>query len=232
VDSNTYLTSGSVVTVGTTQNITGSKTFTSKLTASAGCSFTGGLKAYSLCIESASDGTPSSSRYGEINRYSGDLHLQYDSGTGEDGTGGITMCQHSLRLSFYQGIITFNTSGNVPYITTAWQQGSDMRRKDIEDYIDNVDVNAIALAPIFDFRWKEDRRKLWVGTSAQYWRNVLPNAVCQNPDGFLSMDYSATALASAVITARKVVDHERRIQELERENEYLKEQIEDLKAAA
>ena len=35
------------------------------------------------------------------------------------------------------------------------------------------------------------------------------------------MDYSATALAAAVLTARKVEEHEQRIAELERENKVL-----------
>ena len=180
----------------------------------AKASFSAGAKFNSLCLECDSNGNPSSSRYGEINRYGSDLHLQYDSGTGTDSKGGVTLCQHSLGISFFQGVITFNTNGNTPYITNAWQQGSDIRRKDVESHID-IDIDNIALAPIFNFRWKENKQDVYVGTSAQYWKEVMPNAVRQNPDGYLSMDYSATALAAAVITARKVVDHERRIHKLE-----------------
>jgi len=41
-------------------------------------------------------------------------------------------------------------------------------------------------------------------------------------EGTLSMQYGVAALVSSIITARKVVDHERRIAELERENKELK----------
>ena len=45
----------------------------------------------------------------------------------------------------------------------------------------------------------------------------------------LSMQYGVAALVSAIITARKVVDHERRITELEKENERLRTKIEQLR---
>lgn len=120
-----------------------------------------------------------------------------------------------------------------------------MRKKNIVSFIDNVKVESIALAPIFNFKWKDRTDGLVaIGTSAQYWRNILPNAVF-NFDNVLSLDYNAITIASAVITARKVVDHERiikeleaeskrqreEINELEKENERLRTEIEQLKAA-
>jgi cell division protein FtsB len=50
-------------------------------------------------------------------------------------------------------------------------------------------------------------------------------------DTYLAMDYGAIALASAVMVARKVQNHEDRILELERENEQLRNEIKQLKAA-
>jgi hypothetical protein len=47
--------------------------------------------------------------------------------------------------------------------------------------------------------------------------------------GTLSMQYGVAALVSAIITARKVVDHERRIVELEKENQRLKTEVEQLR---
>jgi hypothetical protein len=46
------------------------------------------------------------------------------------------------------------------------------------------------------------------------------------------MDYGSIALASAVVTARKVQNHEERIRDLEEENRELREEIRLLKKAA
>ena len=108
---------------------------------------------------------------------------------------------------------------------------SDMRLKNIARYVD-MDVEQVALAPIFEYSWKDSSDSvLFVGSSAQCWQKILPSSVMQAPDGYLSFDYPAAALAAAVITARKVVDHERRISELEKENKELKEKINRLTAA-
>ena len=231
-----YLTSGDVVTTGGTQSITGAKTFTATLTSSAGGSFTGGLRFYSICIECNSDGTPNSGRSGEINRYgSQNLHLQYD-----DGTGSVTMCRQGFTFTNTGSTrsITINASlqltcgSGTPYTDKNWVYNSDMRKKDVIRLID-MDAQRIADAPIFDFTWKSDAvKELTLGSSAQYWQTVFPSAVRQTPDGYLGMDYSSIALASAVLTARKVVDHEKRIRLLEVENEALRREIDQLKNAA
>jgi len=232
-----YLTSGDVVTTNTAQSIGAAKTFTATLTSSAGGSFTGGLRFYSICIECNSDGTPNSGRSGEINRYgSQNLHLQYDSDTG-----GVTMCRQKFvfsstsstsQLSSNNNNFSFLVGTGTPYIDKAWQVTSDMRKKDIARYI-NLDISRIADAPVFDFTWKNDiTKQLTLGSSAQYWQSVFPNAIRQTPDGYLGMDYSSIALASAVLTARKVVDHEKRIRLLEVENEALRREIDQLKKAA
>ena len=126
-----------------------------------------------------------------------------------------------------------------------WQNHSDIRDKNIIHNID-IDVESIARAPIFDFSWKGEKNGIVsVGTSAQYWEPLLPNAVTTDGVGKLYMDYSATALAAAVMTARKVMDHEeqiaaimRRLSDVEeenkairQENQWLKQEIELLKAA-
>ena len=108
---------------------------------------------------------------------------------------------------------------------------SDMRLKNIINYT-NAGIEQIADAPIFNFYFKNDiPSNVHLGTSAQYWKNIFPCAVITTPDGYLSMDYGASALAAAVITARKVQNHEDRILKLERENEQLRNEIKQLKAA-
>lgn len=209
-----------------------------------------GAKFASICVESDSSGSVSSSRVGEINRYNASLHLQYDSGTSN-----VTMCRQGFVFSTYTDgggnnlsvIDTNNRSLRIelgssslnPYISKSWNEGSDIRLKNIVKTIEDFDIQEIANAPVFDFTYKNDDAKIInLGTSAQYWKKVMPSAVKEMGDGYLSMNYGGTALAAAVLTARKVVNHEDRIRELENrlnmseaENRELRKEIEILKAA-
>ena len=113
-------------------------------------------------------------------------------------------------------------TGNAPYyVDGTWSSTSDIRLKDI---IDNVgaSVDQIANAPIFNYKWKSGGVSIMLGSSAQYWQDVFQHAVEIGPENYLYMDYSSVALASAVMVARKVVNHEERIRQLETENEKLR----------
>jgi hypothetical protein len=111
-------------------------------------------------------------------------------------------------------------------------QLSDMNMKTVTSYIDNLTVNDIALAPVFNFRWKQSAYlSEFVGTSAQYWQQILPNAVKSADNIYLSMDYASAAIVATVITARKVQDHERRIAQLEAENAALRQELVNLRAS-
>jgi hypothetical protein len=205
-----------------------------------------GAKFASICIESTSTGGVSSSRVGEINRYNADLHLQFDSGTGA-----VTMCQQKMKFSYVSGsgstvcyINTSNTNLNIDIGTATaaycklFQSTSDIRKKDIIANV-SASIDSIANAPIFNFRFKGDPTEcINLGTSAQYWRDIFPCGVTEMGDGYLAMGYGNIALAAAVVTARKVQNHEDRIRELEErlslseaENKALREEIELLKAA-
>ena len=84
-------------------------------------------------------------------------------------------------------------------------------------------VEQIAEAPAIRFTWKDrDDQSIFAGSIAQYWQKVLPEVVQSQADGTLSLDYQVAALISSITVARKVVNHERRIAELERENKELK----------
>lgn len=107
---------------------------------------------------------------------------------------------------------------------------SDMRLKHIHSYA-NASIDQIAGAPVFNFVFTESPQYIHLGTSAQYWQTIFPCGVSTMPDTYLAMDYGATALAAAVITARKVQSHEQRIAALEAENERLRNEINELKAA-
>ena len=92
---------------------------------------------------------------------------------------------------------------------------SDIRKKNVIGDI-KLDVNAIALARLIRFTWKDGHdTDEHVGGIAQEWQKILPEAVHEAADGTLSMDYGAIGMISAVTLARKVVEQERRLEELE-----------------
>lgn len=102
---------------------------------------------------------------------------------------------------------------------------SDIRHKDVKSNV-RLTVSEVANAPAVKFLWKDRRQEgMQVGSIAQYWQKVMPEAIVKNADGELTMSYGVIALLASIATARKVEDHERRIRELERENEKLKKQL-------
>ena len=125
---------------------------------------------------------------------------------------------------------TIYATGGVTCLTQA--SASDITMKDV--IAENVlpTIEQIANAPTIRFLWK-DKRELGaqVGTVAQYWQKVMPEAVKETPDGKLSLEYGVIATLNSIRIAKKVVSHEERIKALERENERLRKEIEQLKSA-
>ena len=114
--------------------------------------------------------------------------------------------------------------GNI-YATGAVTALSDIRHKTvIKDAA--VSVEDIARMPAVMYQWNDGRedKELHVGSIAQNWQTVLPEVVLKANDeeGTLSMQYGVAALVSSIIIARKVVSHEDRIKQLEKENKELK----------
>jgi len=134
---------------------------------------------------------------------------------------------YSMNLNFYE----IRSNGYMYAI--AFNSTSDSRLKDIYDYDAAIDLWDVAYAPAVHYKWKDNGRgtDMHVGSLAQYWRTICPEAVTQSSDGYLSMQYDVLALLSAISIAKKTIDHERRISELERENALLRYEIEQLKAA-
>lgn len=123
-----------------------------------------------------------------------------------------------LRISFSNGYATFgSTSGgtlrqftfNGPVVDS-----SDISLKNVSRYVE-PNVREIAAAPIIEFAWKDDTsNEAQLGSIAQYWQKVFPQAVKTTQGGTLAMSYNAIALASAITAARHSLDNERRIAEL------------------
>ena len=125
---------------------------------------------------------------------------------------------------------TIYATGGVTCLTQA--SASDITMKDV--IAENVlpTIEQIANAPAIRFKWKE-KPELGeqVGTIAQYWHKVMPEAVKETPDGKLSLEYGVIATLNSIRIAKKVMSHEDRIKALERENERLRKEIEQLKSA-
>ncbi len=108
---------------------------------------------------------------------------------------------------------------------------SDQRDK---DFVQNTELSLedVARAPIIEFTWKDKRdNRIHLGTYAQYWEYRLTGAIVTKSNGHLAMDYGATALAAAVMTARTVLTHEEEIAALKTRIGELEDEIEQLKAA-
>ena len=157
------------------------------------------------------------------------LYLQYRN------SGNLCLCYNGYNVGIGTASPSYklHVAGSI-YATGGVTALSDARRKSILSSI-NLDVEKIASMRDVRFVWSDGDpdKDVHVGTIAQDWQSILPEVVSECKDTWrtLSMDYSAAALVSVIATARKVVDHEARIRKLEQENEELRKQISQLKAA-
>ena len=107
---------------------------------------------------------------------------------------------------------------------------SDIRLKNILCNI-RPSLEAFAQAPLFRFAWKSDPGMVEIGSSAQYWKSVLPDTVKER-DGWLEMGYGNIALAGVITIARDFETLEQRVDRLEKENGKLKKRIKELERRA
>ena len=113
------------------------------------------------------------------------------------------------------------------YVSAKGQNSSsDLRLKTILSPV-RPSLEAFAKAPLFRFAWKSDPGMVEIGSSAQYWRNVLPDTVKER-DGWLEMGYGNIALAGVITIARDFETLEQRVDRLEKENYKLKKKIKEL----
>jgi hypothetical protein len=93
---------------------------------------------------------------------------------------------------------------------------SDIRHKDVMGDV-KLTVSEVANAPAVKFLWKDRRQEgLQVGSIAQYWKKVLPEAIVEAADGELTMSYGVIALLASIANAREIVNLKREIAELKR----------------
>ena len=156
---------------------------------------------------------------------SGFIAIELNSGGHLSGYGGYIDFHFNGSSADYTSRIIENASGQLNMEATVvvnnlYSRGyvsalSDARKKNIEGDIE-LTVDQIAKAPAIKFTWKDKKKPgLFAGSLAQYWQKTLPEVV-QDHDGTLTLDYQVTALMAAIVTARKVEDHESRLRRLEK----------------
>lgn len=141
-------------------------------------------------------------------------------------TTGNVMMQHKLTVN---GVIENGTGiFSNGYVSAKGQNtSSDMRlKKKIDDIY--VPIEKIANAPSFSFRWKDGSGDS-AGSSAQYWRDVIPSAVNER-GGWLEMQYGNIALLSAISIARETLRLGRRMDSVEKRARRLEEENRRLRA--
>lgn len=109
---------------------------------------------------------------------------------------------------------------------------SDIRKKDVlEDVM--LPLEMIAEAPLFSYTYKGDKsRTLHIGTSAQFWQDVSGIVRTDGEDGYLTMDYNSLLSASVFSLAKYTMRHETEIERLKRENEEMRQRINELERRA
>ena len=155
----------------------------------------------------------------EINRYGGDMYLQYRGNMagsqGDARTGNIRMCYNGGKVTI--GTIgaqaTLTVAGDA-IITGDLASGSDIRFKNIVENT-SLDINDIANAPLFTFKWNDrDDFKTHLGTSAQYWESIAPELV--TGEEFKTLNYASLGVAMGISLAQRILNHEERIKVLEK----------------
>ena len=137
------------------------------------------------------DTTPSSNKmwfnYGS--RQGGQLLsaiTEYDFGNGRSSRSGVTVRAENFFADSAVSVV------------------SDERKKIVSKEM-VLDLDKIADAPAVLFKWRDSQEDTeHVGTIAQYWRDVMPQVVCEDHEGNLSMQYGTAALVAVISVAREL----------------------------
>ena len=94
---------------------------------------------------------------------------------------------------------------------------SDIRKKEVVEYMDGLDIEQIASMPIIKFTWRDRPEEgLQVGSVAQEWQKILPQSVHTTQKGFLSFAESRAALVGTISNSRELVKHDARLSRIEK----------------
>ena len=111
---------------------------------------------------------------------------EYDFGNGRGGRTGVTVRAENFFADSAVSVV------------------SDERKKIVSKEM-VLDLDKIADAPSVLFKWRDSNEETeHVGTIAQYWQKVLPQVVCEDQEGNLSMQYGTAALVAIISVAREL----------------------------
>lgn len=209
-----HSTKGTILNIGGGNVGIKTETLDADLTVSGYAHISSGTKFNNICIECDNSIANTSARASEINCYNDGLFLQHDTNNKlvvcyGGGNMGVNVTAPSYRL---------HVNGTI-YATGGITALSDIKQKNVEQYDAHLGFDEVANAPIIKFTWKDPKAEdkgLQVGSIAQYWEKVLPEAVKKDKEGTLSMSYGVVALVAAVSTAKKVRELDERVTKLEK----------------
>lgn len=127
-------------------------------------------------------------------------------------------------------VMSIDTNGNTTISGDFLANGaitmfSQLSMKNVIDY-DGLSLEQLAQIRPARFTWKDGRDTLvHAGGIADDVMRVLPEVVHRTSDDKLTMDYGSAAFYIGASLIKPVIDHERRIADLERENKQLKQQF-------
>ena len=165
---------------------------------------------------------PSFAGYSETDLGNGDLHVTISGGNGGTSNDGVSITASGNGTVFVGGNdttidadadLTLSAGSSITAdkeITTS----SDERLKNIKNLL-NPDIAEIAKTRIVSYQYKDNTDNTYLGTIAQDWENIFPDAVKDDKDGYKTFAYQSVALASAVAAAREIVALKAKVAELE-----------------
>ena len=143
---------------------------------------------------------------------SSNLYLQYRN------SGNLILCSngHNVGIGTDSPSYKLHVAGTI-YATGSITERSDIRCKDVITYEWAPCLSAIAEAPIIRYTMKNDEQKRErIGSVAQYWHKVMPEATQQDGNGILSMSYGEISLVNTIALARELKHLKAEIAELKK----------------
>ena len=143
---------------------------------------------------------------------SSNLYLQYRN------SGHLVLCHNGQNVGIGTDSPSYklHVAGTI-YATGSITERSDIRCKDVITYEWAPCLSAIAEAPIIRYTMKNDEQKRErIGSVAQYWHKVMPEATQQDGNGILSMSYGEISLVNTIALARELKHLKAEIAELKK----------------
>ena len=144
---------------------------------------------------------------------SSNLYLQYRN------SGHLVLCHNGQNVGIGTDSPSYklHVAGTI-YATGSITERSDIRCKDVITYEWAPCLSAIAEAPIIRYTMKDDEHKRErIGSVAQYWHKVMPEATQQDGNGILSMSYGEISLVNTIVLARELKHLKAEIAELKKQ---------------